>query len=73
MNWPEKINVPLLILHGGNDQEVPASEALAFASKLSLLNKPFELVVYANDNHEAVNNRQDRDARIVAWFRRYLR
>lgn len=73
MNWPEKINVPLLIIHGGHDQEVPASEALAFASKLSLLNKPFELVVYANDNHEAANNRQDRDARIVAWFRRYLR
>jgi dipeptidyl aminopeptidase/acylaminoacyl peptidase len=73
MNWPEKISVPLLIFHGGNDQQVSASEALAFASKLSLLNKPFELVVYASDNHEAANNGQDRDARIVAWFRRYLR
>ncbi len=50
-----------LILHGGNDEEVPASEALTFASKLS------------DDTHEAANNRLDRDARIVAWFSRHAR
>jgi dipeptidyl aminopeptidase/acylaminoacyl peptidase len=73
MNWPEVVSVPLLIIHGGNDAEVPASEALTFASKLSDLKKTYELVVYADDNHEAANNRLDRDARIVAWFRRYAR
>jgi dipeptidyl aminopeptidase/acylaminoacyl peptidase len=73
MNWPEKVNVPLLIIHGGEDEEVPVSQALAFATKLSALHKPYELVVYANDIHEAANNRRDRDARIVAWFRRFLR
>src|SRR5439155_781033 len=26
MNWPDQVNVPLLIIHGGNDQEVPALE-----------------------------------------------
>lgn len=73
MNWPEKVNVPLLIIHGGDDEEVPVSQALAFATKLSGLHKPYELVVYAKDIHEAANNRRDRDARIVAWFRRFLR
>lgn len=73
MNWPEEVNVPLLIIHGGEDDEVPVSQALAFATKLSSLHKPYELVVYANDIHEAANNRRDRDARIVAWFRRFLR
>ena len=73
MNWPEQISVPLLILHGGNDQEVPASEALAFASKLSALGRVYELTVYADDGHEVMSNRRDRDARIVAWFRRHLR
>lgn len=34
MNWPEKVNAPLMILHGGDDDEVPATEALAFATKL---------------------------------------
>lgn len=73
MNWPDRVNVPLLIIHGGDDEEVPVSQALAFATKLSALHKPYELVVYANDIHEAANNRPDRDARIVAWFRRFVR
>ena len=73
MNRPESVNVPLLIIHGGEDEEVPVSQALAFATKLSALHKPYELVVYAKEIHEALNNRRDRDARIVAWFKRFLR
>ena len=30
-------------------------------------------IVYAKGSHQALDNRRDRDARIVAWFRRYLR
>ena len=30
-------------------------------------------VVYANEIHEALNNRRDRDARIVARVKRFLR
>jgi dipeptidyl aminopeptidase/acylaminoacyl peptidase len=52
---------------------VPVSQALAFAAKLSSLRKEYELIVYAKEIHEALNNRRDRDARIVAWFRRYMR
>jgi dipeptidyl aminopeptidase/acylaminoacyl peptidase len=37
------------------------------------LRKPYELVVYANDTHEVTHNRQDRNARIVAWFKRHMR
>jgi dipeptidyl aminopeptidase/acylaminoacyl peptidase len=73
MNWPDKVNVPLLIIHGGSDEEVPVAEALAFATKLNELHRSFELLVYADDIHEALKNRRDRDARIVAWFRRFLR
>ncbi|MGH9722190.1 MAG: alpha/beta hydrolase family protein [Bryobacteraceae bacterium] len=73
MNWPEEVNAPLLILHGTEDQEVPVTEALEFATKFSRLKKPFELVVYAGDVHEVAANRQDRDARAIAWFRRFLR
>jgi len=73
MQWPEKVTVPLLMIHGADDEEVPVSQALAFAAKLSSLRKEYELIVYAKEIHEALNNRRDRDARIVAWFRRYLR
>jgi dipeptidyl aminopeptidase/acylaminoacyl peptidase len=67
------VNAPLLILHGANDEEVPATEALAFATKLSTLKKLYELVVYAGDVHEVAGNRRERDARVVTWFKRYLR
>jgi dipeptidyl aminopeptidase/acylaminoacyl peptidase len=73
VNWPEKVNAPLLILHGTEDGEVPVAEALAFATKFSTLKKPFELVVYSGDVHEVAVNRKDRDARAIAWFRRFLR
>jgi len=73
MQWPEKITVPLLMIHGADDEEAPVSQALTFAAKLSSLRKEYELIVYAKEIHEALNNRRDRDARIVAWFRRYLR
>lgn len=73
MKWPEAVNAPLLILHGANDDEVPATEALTFAMKLSILKKPYELVVYAGDVHEVAGNRRERDERIAAWFKRYVR
>lgn len=73
MRWPEKITMPLLMIHGTDDEEVPVSQALEFATKCSSLRKEYELIVYAKEIHEALNNRRDRDARIIAWFKRYLR
>jgi dipeptidyl aminopeptidase/acylaminoacyl peptidase len=49
------------------------SQALTFAASLSSFRKEYELIVYAKEVHEGLNNRRDRDARIVAWFKRYLR
>ena len=71
MQWPEKLAVPLLMIHAADDEEVPVSQALTFAARLSSLRKDCELIVYAKEVHEALS--RDRDARIVAWFRRYLR
>jgi len=73
MNWPEEVNAPLLMLHGTDDEEVPATEALAFATKFSTLNKPYEIFVYAGDVYEVAANRKERDARINEWFKHYLR
>jgi hypothetical protein len=49
MNWPEQIGVPLLIIHGANDQEVPAVDAMAFGTRLAELRKRYQLIVYADD------------------------
>jgi len=71
--WPDKINVPLLLLHGGADWRSDPGDALSLAQKLQSLGKTYELIVYAGDNHAVANNRADRDRRIVEWFKKYIR
>jgi len=73
MNWPEQITVPLLIIHGASDKQVPAIEAMKFATKLADLGRRYAMIVYADDVHEVAINRQDRDAKIGAWFKQNLR
>jgi dipeptidyl aminopeptidase/acylaminoacyl peptidase len=72
--WPESIRTPLLIQQGGADWRVdPATNALALAQKLQALSAPYELVVYAGDDHGLSYNSVDADARIIAWFKRYMK
>ena len=71
--WPERIAVPLLILHGTADTIVSPVRALEFAQQLQRLGRTYELVMYANDGHGLPMNRRDSDRRVVEWFRKYLR
>jgi len=74
VNWPERINVPLLILHGGADWRAdPASQALALARRLQEQHKTYQLIIYAEDNHGLLFNRLDSEKRIIDWFKRYTR
>jgi len=65
----ERIQDPLLILHGTADWRVSADDALKMAARLQALGKTYELVIYAGDDHMLSLNRQDRDRRAMAWFR----
>jgi dipeptidyl aminopeptidase/acylaminoacyl peptidase len=72
--WPEKLNAPLLLMHGGSDWRCdPASQTLPLALKLQQLKKTYELVIYAEDDHTLSLNREDSDRRIVEWFRRFMK
>ena len=71
--WPEALTVPLLIMHGGADWSVNPSQSLALAQKLQNLKKSYELVIYADDGHILSNNREDRDRRATAWFKKHVK
>ena len=71
--WADKINVPVLMAHGGADWRVSANEALSLAQKLQSLGKTYELVIYAKDNHGVANNRADLERRTVEWFKKYMK
>jgi hypothetical protein len=56
---PTTVSAPLLVLHGANGDEVPATMILTFATKFSTLKNPYEVVVYAGDLHEVAANRRE--------------
>ncbi|HYX29431.1 MAG TPA: prolyl oligopeptidase family serine peptidase, partial [Pyrinomonadaceae bacterium] len=71
--WADKMNAPILLLHGTADWRVSTSQVLALAQKLQESGKAYELIVYADDDHGVPLNRSDADKRIVEWFRRHMK
>jgi dipeptidyl aminopeptidase/acylaminoacyl peptidase len=72
VDWPEKINAPVLILHGTADWRTsPRDNALAVADKLQALGKTYSLTLYAGDSHGLPYDWRDRDRRILDWFQRF--
>ena len=73
MAWPEKINIPIFLMHGGDDRSVDPQQTLSFAQSLQELKKPYELHIYHGDGHTLSKNQKDRDARAAAWFKTYIK
>jgi dipeptidyl aminopeptidase/acylaminoacyl peptidase len=70
--WPEKINVPLLILHGEEDWRVKVSQAKKLSEKLKELGKEHELVIFPKGDHGLNTHRRERNKKIFDWFAKYL-
>lgn len=69
--WPERIGVPLLMLHGDADAVVPIAPIRRLAAQLDSLGRPNDLVVYRGGDHNLVAHGDDVRRRVQAWFRRY--
>lgn len=70
----DKINTPLLLLHGSVDTNVPVGESIQIYNALKILGKPVEFITVDGENHFIA----DYDKRvlwhnsIMAWFARWL-
>jgi len=71
LHWPEKINIPVLIMNGGADTDVPPVHALQLATALEKLRKPYELKIFHGEQHVLSGRAAERDEDIVRWFRRF--
>lgn len=71
IRWVDRIDTPVLILHGGEDSGVDLSQILTFAAEAHRQDKSFELVVMQGEGHVLSGRAAERDALVVEWFSRH--
>ena len=71
----DKINTPLLLLHGGADTNVPIGESIQMFNALRILGKTVEFITVDGENHAiyTYQKRIDWNKTIYAWFARWLK
>lgn len=71
----DKINTPLLLLHGSVDTNVPIGESIQMFNALKILGKTVEFIQVDGENHGIVNykKRLEWNNTIFAWFAKWLK
>src|SRR5690554_2283095 len=71
----DKINTPLLLLHGSADTNVPIGESIQMYTALKLLNKEVEFIKVMGENHAIYDydKRISWNNAIYAWFAKWLK
>lgn len=71
--WPEKINAPLLLMHGDADDVVDVAQARMLHQQLQQLGRPVRYVEYAGGNHALRKSVPQYTAEVVRWFEQHRR
>ena len=71
----DKINTPILFLHGSVDTNVPIGESIQMFTALKLLGKPTAFVQVMGQNHQIFDykKRAEWNKTIYAWFAKWLK
>ncbi len=73
VKWPEKLDVPLLLLHGSKDRKISVSQSRVLYERLDSLDKKSKLIVFPEGNHDLSSHIRERDEVILEWFDKYLK
>jgi dipeptidyl aminopeptidase/acylaminoacyl peptidase len=72
LRWPERLGIPLLLMHGSADRDVPPSQTLQLAAQLAKTQKEFGVFVFPGGDHRLQQRRVERDRQAVEFFRRHM-
>lgn len=75
INRVDKIQAPLMVVHGANDPRVPLGEAEQIVAALQERDVPVEFLVYDDEGHglAKLSNRLDAYPKIVRFLDKYLK
>jgi dipeptidyl aminopeptidase/acylaminoacyl peptidase len=71
MRWADRINVPVLVMHGGADQDIPLSQSQRIDAELTRLGKTHDFIVFEDQQHVIGGRGAERDAATLAWFEKW--
>ena len=71
----DKVNTPILLLHGDSDTNVPPGESIQFYTALKMLGRPVELILVKGEDHHIVtySKRIEWHNTIMAWWDKHLK
>lgn len=78
LSYVDKINTPLLIIHGDNDLRTGVIQSETLYKSLKILNKPVEYIRYPREGHELTRSgnpgrMMDHMLRVIEFFERYAK
>lgn len=70
--WPEKINAPVLLMHGDADVRVNVEESRQLYALLQQHQKEVKYVEYTGDDHGLNHHHQAWISEVVTWFSNHM-
>lgn len=72
IQWSDKLNIPLLLMHGSNDERISPIHTLNLAKALAEAQKDYGVIIYTGGKHIMNEQRFKRDEDVTEFFRRYM-
>jgi len=71
IRFANRIDTPILIMHGGADEDIPLLQSQRMNTELTRLGKVHDFIVYEGQQHVIGGRGAERDAAAIAWFTKF--